>query len=504
MGILDSVKPYRGTAPTTGLMYFGNPEAESENLKGQALVDYFQDYLGILGEMRFGKFLFVGRKGTGKSAIAKFIKDQAEKSSDSYACLIRMSDLRFEKLIQSCGNSHLTEQDLIEWLILLNLAKLVVKSGSAKYTKEYEKLGKFLERNTGSVDIDQKELIERMTKQNGEINFDVLRHGFRSIIGRSFQNTEQNAPFYKMITPLKEILKWLIDTDDAKKNEFWILFDDLDVNYSINKQEDNDKLMNLLRMVRVYNTEFLGNNSKILIFIREDVSKHIVSKYSDSAKIINSNIIPINWYQPPTDMGYENNIPLKKLADKRIQIAFDKLGIKINSNKSPWSCLIDDSISYNGSSFKYILDYTFYRPRDIVTFLDAVRLGNYAVPLQTNFVKRALKKYIELMITEIKSELNLFFEDKEKNLLFNDIFPYIKNNDITYEQLVSYISQFDVSRSPEEFVGILLDYALIGFREGRKCYYNYREHSIPEGKDINIYSIIIPKCILYYYNEIQL
>jgi hypothetical protein len=503
MGILDSVtKRNNNDADNTGSLYFGKPEAESENVKGQGLVDYFEDYLGILSEMMVGKFLFVGRKGTGKSAIAKYIKDKSDKSDDSFACILRMSDIAIEKIVQQDDKEH--EYALIEWLILLNLTKLIVKSGSARYTNEFGKLEKFLERNTGSVDVDQKELIERLTSKNGEVNFEVLRHCFGGIINKSFQSKEQSAPYYKMITPLKEILKWLFDTEDVKRREYWILVDDLDVGYRLEDETDNDKLMDLIRIVRVYNTEVLNENSKILVFIREDICKHIVNKYNDSAKIIQSNNIPINWYLPPAEIENEDDVPLKRLADRRIKIAFEKAGKPITPNKSPWDCLIEESLSYYGSSFKYVLDHTFYRPRDIVTFLDAVRIGKYPTPLTYNNVKRALNIYTDLTINEIKSELSLYFDENEKAILFNDVFPYIVDYEISLPRLERLLEKdLGFTKSAKDTINILFEYALIGLMDERnRCYYNFREHTIPEGSDINSYSVILPKCFFNYYKDL--
>ena len=502
MGIFDGVtKRNSRAASNTGDLYFGKPEAESEDVKGQGLVEYFDDYLEILSEMQVGKFLFVGRKGTGKSAIAKYIKDKSDQSDNSFACIIRMSDIVIEKIVQQDDKER--EYALIEWLILLNLTKLIVKSGSAKYTKEFEKLEKFLERNTGSVDVDQKELIERMTSKKGEVNFDVLRHCFGGIIGKSFQNKEQSAPYYKMITPLKEILKWLFNTEDIENREYWILVDDLDVGYKLENESDNEKLMDLIRIVRVYNTEVMNENSRILVFIREDICKQIVNRYNDSAKIIQSNNIPINWYLPPAEIGNEDETPLKKLADRRIRIAFEKTGLSILNNKSPWDCLIEENCLYSGSSFKYVLDHTFYRPRDIVTFLDAVRIGRYPIPLSYSNVKRALKKYIELTINEIKSELSLYFDVREKSILFNDVFPYIINHDISLPELEEYLENRGISNDGKDVVGILLEYALVGFKDSRNRYYfNFREHTIPEGADINRYSVRLPKCIFNNYKDL--
>ena len=58
---------------TTKDFYFGFPEAEGENKKGQSLTDYFEDYLDIISELDKGRFLFIGRKGVGKSAHCRML-----------------------------------------------------------------------------------------------------------------------------------------------------------------------------------------------------------------------------------------------------------------------------------------------------------------------------------------------------------------------------------------------------------------------------------------------
>ena len=99
MGLFSNKNTVRKNI-TTKDFYFGAPEAEGENMKGCSLTDYFEDYLDILGDLQKGKFIFVGRKGVGKSAIAKFIKDKSDKSEDSFATILRVSDLKLEKHIQ--------------------------------------------------------------------------------------------------------------------------------------------------------------------------------------------------------------------------------------------------------------------------------------------------------------------------------------------------------------------------------------------------------------------
>ncbi|MEO1408481.1 MAG: hypothetical protein AAFW73_01300, partial [Bacteroidota bacterium] len=163
MGILDNFRKDKENLATTRGFYFGAPEAEGENKDGiQNLVAYFDDYLGILEQLYHERFIFTGRKGVGKSAIAKFIKDKSDRADDSYAQLIPSHEYDLENLIQigDLQNELNHEAIFFEWLILVNLIKLIVKNESGKRSEGYEKLKKFIERNSGIVDIDQYQIQE--------------------------------------------------------------------------------------------------------------------------------------------------------------------------------------------------------------------------------------------------------------------------------------------------------------------------------------------------------
>lgn len=479
--------------------YFGSPEAEGENVNGQSLTDYFVDYLDVIKELNKGRFLFIGRKGVGKSAIAKYIKDKSEKTNDSYATLLRISDFDKENILQN-NNIDKNITLLFEWLILINIVKLIVKSQAGKYTNEFQKLEKFLERNTGSVGIDKFETSEIFIKNGGEINFEVLTHVFSGTFKKFFDSKTKKAPYYKLITPLKEIVKKVLSFDVVKEQEFWLLFDDLDINYSIDNKDCNDNIIELLRIARNYNNEVLNvGNAKILIFIRKDINDIIISKYNDSAKLINSYGIDINWY---SNEASENFIPLKRMANKRIELNFKKYSLPFNKNDA-WSSLIQTWTEYNKSSFKYVLDFTFYRPRDIITFLNTISKDDYNYPIDSYTLKRILKKYIQVNVSEIKSELSLFFSDDEKQLLFSKIFPCIADrNNIRYLDINNLISSLGFNIASEKVLEILFAYNLLMYKnENGNLIINYREDDLGSYNIEKLY-ICLPKCLYHYYKPI--
>jgi len=500
MGIFDSTKKNTNTKTTKGF-YFGAPEAEAENVKEHNLTDYFEDFLDILDNLKMGKFIFIGRKGVGKSAISKFIKDKSDKSDNSFASILRLSDFETEKKIQINSNEVSNDTLLFEWLILINVVKLVVKNKCGIYTGEFTKLQKFIDNNSGTVHVDKFQIEEGFEKSGGEINFGVLTHSFGGVFKKYFDVKVTKAPYYKLIPPLKEIVKIILDYDINKETEFWLLFDDLDINFNIYSENDKKRVMELIRLAKNYNNEiFAQNKATILIFLRDDVREKLISEYTDSAKIFNSYEIIINWYNQAKD---ENKIALKRLVNKRIELNFKNKNIEYDTS-DPWNSLFSDNISQK-SSFKYILDFSFYRPRDIITILNITSEQGVLYPISQYDLKIILQKYIERNINEIKSELSLLFNEQEKNKLFTSLFRYISDYPIkSYQQIIDYIKTLGFSMQPEIVIDILISYSfLIPSNSTGELFFNYRE-SIELNKikkeELNIN---LPKCIYHYYRQIS-
>ena len=510
MGILDNFRKDKENLATTRGFYFGAPEAEGENKDGiQNLVAYFDDYLGILEQLYHERFIFTGRKGVGKSAIAKFIKDKSDRADDSYAQLIPSHEYDLENLIQigDLQNELNHEAIFFEWLILVNLIKLIVKNESGKRSEGYEKLKKFIERNSGIVDIDQYQIQEIIVKKKYEASFKVLRHVFDGVFGKYFDTKTHKAPFYKLIPPLREVVKKVIKYPVNVDKEFWLLFDDLDIGFSKNDISSNKKITELIRIAKKYNTDILkGTNTKVLIFIRDDIKKLIETKTSDTSKIFLSYEIHINWYDHDQFRQSENSIPLKRFINKRIGQNF--LANKISfDDKDPWSSLFQESFKdYNNkSSLKYVIDFTSYRPRDLITFLMRVGQNDYTFPLEPRNVKELLISYIDNNISEIKNELSLHFDSREVELLFMEVFPFIAENpDINYMRLHNEIDSLKFSLDSGKIIEILYYYSLLAYKdlETGRLYFHYRENPTFHTYDKQKMSITLPKLIYHHYMKI--
>lgn len=503
MSILTNAKSNNGEKNTKGL-FFGTPQAEGECIQagGHRTNPYFTDYLGILDEIANNKFLIVGRKGTGKSAIAQFIENECEKTDDSFAHTIPVSTVTIEQIIQ-LTNSKEGESLVYEWLILLYLTKLLVKCGSAKYSQAISKLSKFLSKNTGSVDIDQKQMVEILETKKGLLDISMLTEKFQHHFGTA--KTLTNPPFVNILTPLKEIIQTALKYQDLENKEFFILFDDLDVNFELSNEDHCKKLMNLIRTVSSLNNTF-PPNVKILLFLRDDMISYLAPKYNDSAKIIESHKIEINWYVHNLNKINEDDVPLKKLVNQRIRIAFEKKGITIPQKTTPWDYLIAENVGSPKSSFKYILDFTLYKPRDFVLLLNTIGEDAYKYPLSDNDIDKVLSHFCYKLKTEILSELSLYFNgnDKEKNAIYDYIFQHIANDirngkKTNHSELAKYMDGLRIfKKKGTEIISMLWNYSLIGYSDPvGNVYYKHREDNYPG--IINDALIELPNCIKRLY-----
>ncbi len=502
MGIISSSKRNNSMMQTTKGLYFGTAQAEGECVeeKGHKINPYFIDYLKILDDVQNNKFIIIGRKGTGKSAIAQFIENECDKTQDSYAHSVSVANVEIERIIQ-LANVENGDSLVFEWLILLYLTKLIVKSGSAKYAQAVQKLSNFLSKNTGSVEIDQKQMVEILTERKGNVDINMLATKFQAQLGTMVKNT--NPSFINLLTPLTEIVHSALRYQDMKNKEFWILFDDLDVNYNLNNEEDNNKLMDLVRTVSKFNNQ-LPKNARVLLFIRDDVADRLAPKYSDSAKIFESHSTRINWYIHGLNKINEEEVPLKMLVNQRIKRAFKNKGISIPKSIVPWDYLIDKEIGNPKSSFKYLLDYSFYKPRDFVIFLNTIGDDAYKYPLTSNDLEKVLGRYCKKMKDEILSELTLFFNDKEKQAIYDIIFQHIVN-DIrdhkytSFSDLAKYIDKTsDFTMKGKNVLEILWNYSLIGYKDEKGgVYYKHREDDLPISVENAL--IELPNCIKRLY-----
>lgn len=335
-------------------IFLGAPEAEAEALPNSRmpLTVVYHDYSNLTYELSSEKFIVLGRKGSGKSAFAEYICYSSKSEPNIFAKFIRKSEANLETIVQiGEENGHNIEvENLYTWLILVNILKLFSDNQSIKNNKEYVHLEKFLSKNSGFVDIRKSEIKEIIETKGMEVSTEFLKRFFSAVMNKKFDIKQEKAQFYKLIPHLKEVLLKVLTSEEEIKNgnSYILFFDDLDVIADINDERTKHSLLSLIRVSKEINNELFAKNgldSKVVLLLRDDISKYLSSIASDSSKIFSSYSTLINWYQ---DGYHQNNneldLNIRKFINKRIEYVFNHQELAFDSN-DPWLSLVEDPFS---------------------------------------------------------------------------------------------------------------------------------------------------------------
>lgn len=507
MGLFDR-KSNSKTPLTTEGFYFGKSESEGESSYKKSSNTLFDDYLDILPKIGEGCFIITGRKGSGKSAIAKYIKDNATFEDLMFCEIVKSDAIHLEKQIQQ---NHVEAEEKLasffQWLILVKLVKLILEAKNGAYTPELKAIHNFVRNNSGVVEIDKFSVVEVTTMSKQELNLGSLSHIpiFKTIIERMLGKRLEKAPYYKLLPALKEIVYKILSFDVFKDYQFVVIFDDLDIGFKSDVNQDKQSLIELIRTTKEFNNDLKElNNTKIIILLRDDIKKVLTGFSADVSKIFSSYEVELKWY----DGKNEQETKLRKFVNRRIEFNFKQRGLKYLAY-DPWLSLFNNDegcygTDYNGdirSAFKHILDYTFLRPRDLILFLNNVGSDKYYYPINGLNISNLLQKYANDNVLEIKSELAIHYSQEQIKEIFNTLrsLSYSQNYGFGKKNILAQLKKRGLDA---ETLKLLIDYYLIIPFDSttRKYYIGYR-NADPSDYDIDTDNIKykLHKCIYAYF-----
>jgi hypothetical protein len=465
----------------TGNFFIGAPEAEAEstiNSKVQ-LEDVFEDFLGVLTKLQSEKFIISGRKGSGKSAIAERIATLSNNNAEYFCDFIKKSDVDIEKITQLSSKSDnvISQELLIEWIILIKIVNQLVSNEGISSQKEIQDLKIFLKKNSGFIDIKSNQIEEVIQNKGWEINVDYFKRFMSAKFGNRYDIKSGKAPFYKILPHLKSTVKELFLNTLNRENHYILIFDDLDIGFN-SKDENNIKtLLNLIRIVKDFNISFFGKegmSAKIIILLRDDISRVLLNEDADTAKLFSSYEILLNWYQHSNVYKNEDELKIKQFINKRISFNFDCNEFEYDKLK-PWESLIANDESYSHSSFKYVIDHTLIRPRDLILFFKPLSDLKFAIPLTKLNVNTLLGKYSVEFVKELRNELAAHYSSKDINSILNS-FNSCASESVTFNFFEDELKKNDFSENASDLLELLFDLSIIGnVSEQNKTFFKHWE-----------------------------
>ena len=261
----------------------------------------------------------------------------------------------------------------------------------------------------------------------------------QAYFGNEYDIKGESVPFYKLIPHLEDTIKTMLKSKENKdkNNKFLIIFDDLDIGFNSNDKSSIDTLIQLIRITKDYNINLFGKNkidTKIILLIRDDIAKILINNATDTAKLFSSYEVTLNWYEHETYKISENLLKLKQFINKRIAFNFKKNKLKFDEDMA-WKSLIYEDPQKDFTCFKYIIERTFYRPRDLILFFKPLSELKFNIPLQRSDINTLLNRFVKEVVSEIKNELIIHYSLSDINIIFNSLKFFSNHTAFSYTEL---------------------------------------------------------------------
>jgi len=349
--------------PLLGVTTFGAIDADSDDI----LFDAFEEHEARDALLKFQRFLVIGRKGSGKTAIFKKLISTRESNFFSFGHTF--SDYPWHHHSKQ-ARTGIPDRDKYthswKYLILLTLSKIILNhDNSIPHNGEsFDRMltvEKFIIDSYGTRDPDVSQVFnpERRLrlKPHFELDWRFLKAGV----------SPEAVPVGELPTIVQEVNQNLTDailTCLNPENKYHICFDQLDLGFDPNDGDYSSRLIGLILACRDINQQAKGRGKQLMVsvFLRNDI--YDMLHFEDKNKITENFLSRIEWDTPRTQKT------LKGLMEKR----FTKLLAEHDGERVTWEAVFDETREMRGHQTKYqhILDHSHLRPRDIIKFCNEV------------------------------------------------------------------------------------------------------------------------------------
>lgn len=486
-------------------IYLGNIDAKNELLNNSPVerkqfIDAFVPPPNLVIENYLNKGLYyvLGLKGTGKTALLRYISIKLEEDALAFSTFILFKseiDEESRKSFAKASRASLTETNIDEldsdeyeavwrWLFYRKLISDIEANDLpvVQRTSSYENFKNIVKAPT--VDGEQggiMRLIPNIRKGNIEVSKDPK-------LTLDFdwdQSGKAKVNFIRLVKEADEAFKGLLP-DEGRIN---IFFDELELNYFNSKQYQRDArlIRDLIVSIEKINAicKVRGINICLYCAIRSEVQNAVESLGKEINKPLTDFGTEIQWHRADTD---DKNQPLLYVIDRRLTQAMpppvsddtshqpqhggggEQKSEEENAEVTVWTHFFPKLIK-NRTPQEYILHNSWYRPRDVVRLLKAAQ-DQY--PNESTFSYSVLnavrKKYSSASWIEVTEELKANYKADEieaiKRLLygFNKIFSLsdIKKRIEEISDLYHEIPRLIQSHRPEKILSDLYRAGVLG------------------------------------------
>ena len=424
---------------------FGFADSETEfTRRPEIFKNAFYDPKEILDKLlNSNEFILMGNKGVGKTAYSAKIRSLVESNENLNAHQVTLANFEFDKFATLSREEYNGSQ---KFKLAWDLTLLI-------------EIYKFLSTSMDYTSIDSFYNIVQFLKSNNLMYLDSINSTVRS-----FKNIEFISKHIKLLTEkrkltlvdysLSELCEYLqrsLCDIDFNKHQNYLIIDGLD-DILRHEKLKIEMLSGLFRSISQLNDYLFREHIpiKIIILAREDILSAITDP--DFNKIKRDGGIKLDWNNPDDLMEV-------------VKLRFLLSGVPEESLNNHWNSIFPPKIN-NLNSFKYVLQYTLNKPRDILQFLEQCKME---FPKESKINYSQLKYVMDQYSTsyfyeEMKNELSGFMLDSDIDN-FEIIFSDIGRIDFTYNRF-RFVAEKYFSNKSEDYIrkvfNILFDNGYIG------------------------------------------
>lgn len=478
-------------------LFVGDPDGLSE-ARQDKFTEYFYNKNKKFEELKENKnkFIVTGRKGTGKTLLAKYYERQIKKEG-VISEYIDKDKVLFCQL-QAIGNGEIPARErgtFILYALVNEIAHLICSN-------KKEILSKFCILKRWNIRRRIKKIEKRIDRGN-ELNFEIssIKHANQSIvngkvkanmadsevnssISENMEETYARSPYYRNMEILKEEVFYILPYCGIS-----IIIDDLD-EYDEKVSTNNNFSRFLTKFIEItykLNIEMQEKsaNSKIILLFRSDLFGFLHNESTNLNKYVVNSRIVLDWLKNSNTDKPEQHILMDMIFNK-IRNSSRELSEK--SNLELFEQLFPRKIK-GREPLKYLLNFSHGRPRDIVNLLNKI-IAKYpdASCFSDDMFVDVEKEYSKDFCNELRNEMSLYYGSDYINSCFN-ILKLVRKNNFRKDEADRVISdcknQLPGISDIEDVLTTLFKYGVIGNMKKQnendiKYYFGYRE----DGSDI--------------------
>ena len=481
-------------------LFVGKTDAKNELLESRELFEdsfLIPENINIKDFYNGGRYYITGLKGTGKTALLRYIALSMEKENATTSFVLFKSDFTEEDkntfskaanttMVQKNDDTDNEESFVSIWLWFFHrqIVKLSQQGKSFfEDNSEWEKYSKcVLAPKLGNEDAGIMKLFPRIKRGKVEVGGDIAF--LQGKLGLEFDLENKNnkqVDFSNIIRQTNELFKKLKPTN----NKLFVFLDELELTLGKKKQYDKDiKLIrDLIIAVNQINT--LSKQHAFPLYFITAIRSEVLTSVQAAGQEINKPIldfgIALKWQQSG---GNIKDHPLIKIINKKIQASERKYDFEaISTEEEVWKSYFPARIGRQDfSAQEYILRRTWYRPRDIVRILT---IAQQQCPNETSFSQKVfdtiVKEYSMQSWIELIEELRTKYTENEINgirLLLTDIECPFTLNSISVisdskKELYSDVDMLMQKHKLGDILSVLYNIGIIG-NTGQNVRYAFR------------------------------